>query len=234
MEIVAVTLGAPADVLGALQEFYGARLGLAAERDGDRLRVNAGGARLAFATAPDGVRPFYHFALLAPGDRFVAAMEWLGRAAELLPAPETGDVVFAFDFWDARACYCHDPAGNIVEIIAHADTGARGATGEFTAGELLGISEVGVVTADPRAAVDALAGLDLELWSGTVPTGPSGLGFVGRKAHTLIVCAPGRGWMPTGRPAEPHAVDVTLSGGVAAAAALPGAPVCVRRAGAQS
>jgi catechol 2,3-dioxygenase-like lactoylglutathione lyase family enzyme len=232
MEIVAVTLGAPADALGALHEFYGAGLGLPADRDGDRLTLAAGAAHLAFAAAPDGERPFYHFALLVPGDRFAAAMDWLSRQAELLPSPDTGDVVFAFDFWDARACYCHDPAGNIVEVIAHADTGAFGATGAFTADELLGISEVGVVTADPQAAVDALARLDLELWSGSVPTGPSGLGFVGRKAHTLIVCAPGRGWIPTGRPAEPHTVDVTLSGGVAAAAALPGAPVCVRRAGA--
>jgi hypothetical protein len=228
MQLATVRLGAPPDALEDLAAFY-AGLGLATRLAGDVLAAEVGPARLELAAAEG--RPFYHFALLAPGDRFGAAKDWLAAATELLPAPRTGETEFAFDFWDAMACYGHDPAGNIVEVIAHADIGATGRAGPFAAGELLGISEIGVVTTEPAAAVEALAGLGLELWSGTAPADSSGLGFVGRKAHTLIVCMPGRGWLPTGRPAELHAVDVTLTGGEPAEADLPGGPVTVRRSG---
>jgi hypothetical protein len=77
--------------------------------------------------------------------------------------------------------------------------------------------------------MDALGELGLELWSGAVPDSPSGLGFVGRKAHTLILCVPGRGWLPTGRPAEVHPVEVTVSGAAAGETTLPGGPLTVRR-----
>jgi hypothetical protein len=192
--------------------------------------VTAGSGELAFGAADGGARPFYHFALLVPGDRFDAAREWVAGRTELLPG-DHGDVVFDFSFWDALACYFHDPAGNIVELIAHRDIGAAGATGPFDPAELAAISEIGIVTARPADAVGALEReLGLELWSGGVQA-ETGLGFVGRKAHTLIVSGERRGWLPTGRPAEPHPVAVTLTGGEPGEAAVPGAPAIVRVAG---
>jgi catechol 2,3-dioxygenase-like lactoylglutathione lyase family enzyme len=203
-EIAAVTLGAPADALERLAAFYGERWGLPVESGGDTLTVTAGRSRLTFAPVADA-RPFYHFALLVPGDRFDAALAWLRERTDLLPDPESGEPVFDFGFWDARACYCHDPAGNIVELIAHRDTPGAFADGR----DLLGISEIGLVTPDPQATADEVRDeLGLELWSG----GFDGLAFVGRKAHTLILCRPGRGWLPTGRPAERHPVEVAVSG----------------------
>ena len=62
------------------------------------------------------------------------------------------------------------------------------------------------------------ASLGLELWSGDAAQ----LAFVGAKAHTLILAPPGRGWLPTGRPAEPHAATVTVTGGAAGAVVLAG------------
>ena len=49
------------------------------------------------------------------------------------------------------------------------------------------------------------------MWSGSADD-PEGLAFVGEKARTLILCPVGRGWLPIDRRAEPHPVDVTLSG----------------------
>ena len=72
--------------------------------------------------------------------------------------------------------------------------------------------------------------LGLQLWSGGVQEA-GGLGFVGRKAHTLIISGEGRGWLPTGRPAEPHPVGVTIRGGEPGEAALPGTPATVSVAG---
>ena len=55
--------------------------------------------------------PYYHFALLVPGDRFDAALAWARDRVELLPDRETGEVVFDFANWDAMAIYFHDPGG---------------------------------------------------------------------------------------------------------------------------
>jgi hypothetical protein len=53
--------------------------------------------------------------------------------------------------------------------------------------------------------------LGLHLWAGSVEA-EGRLGFVGERARTLILSPTGRGWLPTGRPAEPHPVEVVLSG----------------------
>jgi catechol 2,3-dioxygenase-like lactoylglutathione lyase family enzyme len=208
--------------------FYEQTLGFAVERRDGRVVVPVGPDVLELVATGDGTDPFHHFALLVPGDRFDAARAWLGERAETL-ARDDGGTVFPFDFWDARAVYFHDPAGNIVELIAHAGTAERGAAGDFSAAELAGLSEVGIVVDDPAAAVAALErDLGLELWSGDAAQ----LAFVGAKAHTLILAPPGRGWLPTGRPSEPHAVTVTVTGGAADAVVLAGSPQrSVRRSG---
>jgi catechol 2,3-dioxygenase-like lactoylglutathione lyase family enzyme len=204
-------------------------LGFAVERREGRVVIPVGDDLLELVATAEGTDPFHHFALLVPGDRFDAARTWLGERAELLPRDD-GETVFPFDFWDARAVYFHDPAGNIAELIAHAGTAGRpDAGGDFSAAELAGLSEVGVVVDDPAAAVATLErDLGLELWSGDAEQ----LAFVGAKAHTLILAPPGRGWLPTGRPAEPHGATVTLPGGPEAAVVLAGSPErSVRRSG---
>src|SRR3954462_11649834 len=97
MRFVEVTLRAPAGLLPELERFYD---GMTGETT---LRFRAG-----------DWEPFYHFALLVPGDRFEAAHAWAEDEFELL-----GGGVFEFENWDARAVYFLDPAGNIVELIAH-------------------------------------------------------------------------------------------------------------------
>jgi catechol 2,3-dioxygenase-like lactoylglutathione lyase family enzyme len=212
LRISELTLAAPAGSMDALERFYGDDLGLAATRDGERLEVGVGPARLGFEDTGEG-EPFYHFAFLVPGDGFEPARAWLAERAEIV-----GDPVYDFSFWDALACYCLDPAGNIVELIAHRGIGTTFRDGR----DLLGVSEIGLVLPDPEEGVDALRDeLGLELWSGDA----AHLAFVGRRAHTLILCPTDRGWLPTDRPAEPHPVDVTFAGaGRAGEVTLPGAP----------
>ena len=175
-----------------------------------RARRGRGGRECVELQAAPG-QPFYHVALLVPGDRFDAALAWAEERVRLLPERETGEVVFDFAFWDALACYFHDPAGTIVELIAHRGVGEAGSTGPFRAEELLGLSEVGIV-GDPPADAAALESLGLAVWDGMVE-GERSLAFVGEQARTLILCRAGRPWLPTGRPAEPSPVDVELAGG---------------------
>jgi catechol 2,3-dioxygenase-like lactoylglutathione lyase family enzyme len=188
-----------------LADFYGLRLGL--EPLGET-RFRIGATELEFVAA--GADPFYHFALLVPGNRFDAALDWAGERVELLPDPESREPVFDFSFWSALACYFHDPAGNIVELIVHRGIGESSAAGAFSGQELLGFSELGLV-GNVKGMARELEPLGLRVWSGTVDE-PGRLAFVGEQARTLILCPRGRGWLPTGRPAEPHPVDAALSG----------------------
>jgi catechol 2,3-dioxygenase-like lactoylglutathione lyase family enzyme len=192
VKFVDVTLAAPPGIA----DFYADELEL--PLDGDAIVV--GETRLRFRVEDGGA--FYHFALLVPGDRFDAALAWAGERVELL-----GDV-FDFDFWDARAVYFHDPAGSIVELIAHRGLAENRRTGDFAAVELVGLSELGIV-GDPPELLRRLEAAGLELWDGTVNE-PDGLAFVGVKGRTLILARPGRGWLPTARPAEAHPVVLAL------------------------
>jgi catechol 2,3-dioxygenase-like lactoylglutathione lyase family enzyme len=196
-----VRLRAPAHALGELEKFYGERLGLPGLQIGETQ----------LELVPGEGEPFYHFAFLVPGDRFDAALEWIGGLTGLLPDPETGEAVFDFQSWDGQACYFHDPAGNIVELTAHRAIGATGATGPFAGTELLGLSELGLVGDTPAMAEALREALQLELWQGTVEE-EGRLAFVGERGRTLILAPVGRGWLPTGRPAERHPVDVVLGG----------------------
>jgi hypothetical protein len=183
MRFVEVTLAAPVALLPELDRFYD---GMTGETN---LEFSAGEGE-----------PFYHFALLLPGDRFDAAHRWADERFELLGG------VFEFENWDARAVYFHDPAGNIVELIAHHGLEENGRTGEFGPDEIVGFSELGVV--GNRA--ENLRMSRLPLWSGMIDD-PERLAFVGEKGRTLILAEEGRGWLPTGRPAEIHPVEFELS-----------------------
>lgn len=203
-----VRLLAPSGRLQRLDDFYVGRLGLD-EAAGAAAGAMIGETQLVFSGGPG--KPFYHFALLVPGNRFDAALEWIGERAELLPDPASGEVVFDFDNWDALACYFHDPAGNIVELIAHRGLDESRAEGPFAASELLGLSELGLVGDKAELAAALNRELGLEAWDGELADGAR-LAFVGEKARTLILSPVGRGWLPTGRPAEAHPCDVGLSG----------------------
>jgi hypothetical protein len=199
-----VTLEAPVARLAQVASFYEDELALPLAAP---LAFQVGETELAFR--PTHGEPFYHFALLVPGGRFAAALEWAGEHATLLPHPDSGKAVFDFDFWDAQACYFHDPAGSIVELIAHRAIAPSERTGRFGPAELVGISEVGLVGDPPAVAAALDDGLGLEVWSGTVH-GPGSLAFVGEQARTFILAPAGRGWLPTGRPAEPHPLEAVI------------------------
>ena len=182
------------------------------ESDDDLIAMSVGETTLRFAATPSS-NPFYHFALLVPGDRFDAARSWLSNRVELLQDPETGENVFDFDNWNALACYFLDPCGNIIEFIAHRDLAANGRRGDFDAEEVVGLSELGLVTADKvRAASILQRDGNVRVFDGDL-NDDARLAFIGERARTLILAPPGRGWLPTGRPAEAHPLAVVYATG---------------------
>ena len=220
MTFLHVRLQAPAASVDELHDFYGTTLGLEIGEDGVRV------GETVLELAPADGRPFYHFAFLVPGDRFDAALDWADERVELLPDPGTGDVVFESEAWRSRACYFHDPAGNIVELIAHPEVGERGDDGAYAGSELIGLSELGIV-GDRRAAAAVLAELGIDVWDGTLDD-HDGLAFAGERARTLILAPEGRPWVPTARPAEPHRVEAVLAGTRPGVARLAGSGSTIR------
>lgn len=215
------------ELLPELAAFYGATLDLGlVPSAGDGVAVAVGETAVEFLGGHD--HPYYHFALLLPGDRFAAAHRWLAERVAILPDESSGAAVFEFEHWDAQALYFHDPAGSIVELIAHRGVGESGVTGRFHPRELLGLSEVGLVGAPERSAEALADTLDLVVWSGSA-TEAGRLAFVGEKARTLILAQPGRAWLPTGRAAEAYPVEVVITG-VAAEEVQLGEGIVVRGA----
>ena len=77
--------------------------------------------------------------------------------------------------------------------------------------ELVGLSELGLVGDKAELAAALHDELGLEQWDGDLDH-EARLAFVGEKARTFILSLEGRGWLPTGRPAEAHPCEVELAG----------------------
>jgi hypothetical protein len=195
-----------------LERFYRDELGFpVVEAPSDGLALTAGPTVVEFRSAAGG-EPFYHFALRVPRNRFDAAKAWLGAVTPLLAEQGSDETTFDFDNWNAVACYGHDPCGNIVELIVHRELPEESKReGAFGAEELLGVCEIGLVGPETRAMASALAPLGIGLWDGELD--PGRLAFMGGRDGVLILASEGRGWLPTGRPAEPHPVAVEAAGG---------------------
>jgi hypothetical protein len=204
MNILKAELQAPADRFTELETFYSGILGIPASDAGHRI----GKSELVFTGV--AAMPYYHYAMLVPCNRFDAAQAWLDQRVHLLPVDRAGGTVSYFNFWDAHSVYFHDPAANIVEFIAHAGVGASEASGEFSAEELLQLSEIGLV-GDKRALVGAICSLGVAVSDGSAEEEDQ-LVFIGPPTSSIIISPSDRGWMPLGRPAERHPVELTLRG----------------------
>jgi hypothetical protein len=212
VQFLDLKLQAPSARLGTLRRFYTDELGFPdAPAEGASYAFQVGRTALAFTpVAPE--RPFYHFAMRLPRNRFAAAGEWVAGVTELLADPESGETTFRFDNWNAEAFYAHDPCGNIVEFIAHHELPEETAgLRPFSADEFLGVCELGLVGGNPRQMAGALETLGISLWDGTLED-PGRLAFMGDREGVLILSTVGRGWMPTGRPARVHRVEALVSG----------------------
>jgi hypothetical protein len=218
VRFVHVTLRADESRVDELRAFYGGALGL---DSAGGCSFHVGATALEFSPVAHA-EPFYHFALRVPRNRFDSARTWLGERAELLPDEETGDTRFDFRFWNAEACYVHDPCGNIVELIAHHELPEETPDdGPFAGSELLGLCELGAAGDDVPAMARALGRLGIELWDGTIEV-PGRLAFMGGRDGVLILAPLGRGWLPTGRPSEQWPVDAVVAGERDGEVVLPG------------
>lgn len=177
--------------IDALEDFYGATLGLDTRRERDQLVVAVGPTRLVFVRRADA--GIHHFAFNVPVADFDHARAWIAARAPLIPDAD-GRTVFAFDDWDAVATYFRDPAGNIGELIARRGLPAP-PDAPFGPGRLLALGEIGLVTPDVPALVRRLRRrTGLEIFRGSESESFAALGD---DHGLLIVVREGRAWYPT-------------------------------------
>ena len=140
--------------LDDLAAFYRDTFGLIISARQNRFEAYVGYTRLAFHQADVAESGPYHFAINIPENQFAEGKAWLAQRVPLLQDRNGAD---EFDFlsWNAHACYCYDPAGNILELIARHSLDCA-TTEPFSARSLLGVSEIGLVTDDVRGSVNQL------------------------------------------------------------------------------
>ncbi|MGG6311661.1 VOC family protein [Paenibacillus macerans] len=205
MKFSRVTLGS-----GRLQEtkaFYTETLGFALVEQGlEHFTIQAGATLLTFRAAADGERPFYHVALNVPENQFAEAKRWASSRVPLIR--QQGEDEVYFTTWNAHAIYFEDPSGNIVEFIARHNL--PGVTGhDFTVQDIMGVSEVGIVTSEVIPFVRRLNAAGLPNWK----EDSDGLTPVGDECGLLIVVRDGREWFFSNRkPARFYPVEVTVAG----------------------
>lgn len=175
----------------------------------DSISFQVGYSTLTFKLT-EGKVGVYHFAFLIPKNKVSEAYTWLKSLTSVLPFNTESDIV-DFTNWNAQAVYFHDPFQNIVELIAHHDLPYTW-NGPFSASAMTGIAEMGLVVEDVTAACQTLH----ETYG--VPYFSKGPYFkdfavMGEENGLLILSAVGRGWLPTGQPAEPAYVNVGLTAG---------------------
>ncbi|WP_068785470.1 VOC family protein [Paenibacillus phocaensis] len=205
MKFTAMTLWS-----GQLQEteaFYTETLGFTLIEKGlEHFTIQAGATLITFRLALDNESPYYHFALNVPENKFAEAKQWLATRVPLLREQGEDEVFFAS--WNAHSVYFKDPSGNIVEWIARHNL-PSGISHDFSIDDIIGVSEIGIVTSEVIPFVHRLNEAGLPNWRGDDP----GLTPVGDEYGLLIVVRDKREWYFSNRiPARFYPVELTAAG----------------------
>jgi catechol-2,3-dioxygenase len=190
MKIKSLKLWTPQ--LDALAAFYRDTLGLIISARQNRFEAYVGYTRLAFQQGDAAESSPYHFAFNIPENQFDEGKAWLAQRVPLIHDRNGADT---FDFldWNAHACYCFDPAGNILELIARHSLDSA-TTEPFSPRSLLGVSEMGLVTDDVRGSVNQLCQkFGLGVYDGA---GSEAFAAVGDEQGLFIAVKRGREWYP--------------------------------------
>jgi len=185
--------------------FWTQTMGLEELSSGSDFVVLAAGETRWTLTQTDPPPAVAHFAFNIPENLFDEAVAWLRERVPLLASADGHETLFDFANWNAHAIYFTDPDGNIAELIArHTLPSSR--RDSF---EILGISEIGLVTDDVPGTV---AQLGLPAYRQGSPQFQP----VGDEEGLLILVQRDRPWYPDNRhTAQPIPFSVTLANGAA-------------------
>ena len=165
-----------------------------------------------FHADSNGGSPFYHFAFNIPENKLEKAIDWLSGRAPLLKGRGGNHVVY-FNWLDAHSVYFYDPAGNILEFIAHHPL-KNGRPGSFDVEDILYTSEIGLVTNDvPSLSSELDAKLGLTNYAAEHHQQISDVFRpIGDPYGFFIVVKHRRTWLMTDDPAGLHPVTAAMHG----------------------
>ncbi|WP_176466444.1 VOC family protein [Terribacillus saccharophilus] len=120
---------------------------------------------------------YYHFAFNIPSNMFYAAKAWLASRVPLLTEDHQDEVHFN-QRTQAYACYFEDPAGKIVEFIARTETSPASSDRDFSANNVLSISEINLSTDQILQYVQKMKEFGIPVRDEEIPT-LSSINFMG-------------------------------------------------------
>ncbi len=149
--------------------------------------------------------PCYHFAINIPSNMEHRVLEWLQKKTIILTFQ--GDPIVDFVDWNAKAIYCFDHNGNILEFIARKNLNIK-VEGDFEVGHMIGISEIGLACDDIPSIYDALSSrCDLKFYYGDF----QGFCALGDEFGLFIlVDKTKRFWFPSTQLAQPADFRLTM------------------------
>lgn len=126
------------------REFYQHTLNLDVKKETETsFQVAAGYSVLEFHYSAQATP--YHYALHISAKQETNALDWLKGRVGILRSGK--DEIVDFPNWNARSLYFYDADKNIVEFISRADL-YPSSSSDFTEKNIVGISEIGLATAD--------------------------------------------------------------------------------------
>jgi len=194
--------------LQAQQQFYTTTLGLPLNAATSTMfSIQAGTTRLTFQQTTE--ETLYHIAFAIPAHKSALAKAWLLARVPLLELD--GENEFVLESWHSTSFYFRDPAGHILELIAHHDQPNSSSAGPFDSNDLLHLSEIGMAFENVATQVtDWQTNFGLEVYRDSLSEQFSAVGDID---GLFITVQHGRNWFPTSTIAAVIApVDVTVQG----------------------
>ncbi|MGQ8870863.1 VOC family protein [Paenibacillus sp. TSA_86.1] len=199
--------------LEELHHFYGDTLGMRVsdiDLSEKAFTVQAGSTKMIFKqwyvageAGERAVEPFYHFAWMIPRNQFQEAKQWAASRVTLRTDGERDETYS--NNWDSRSLYFEDPAGNIVELIAHQQEN-KARESRFSVADILQMCEIGLVSEDVPAAVQKLEKLGLSRWG----DGSDTFFPVGDRNGLFIVVRKERVWFFSNQKAQIFPLEATI------------------------
>ncbi|WP_324719475.1 VOC family protein [Salinimicrobium sp. HB62] len=148
----------------------------------------------------------YHLAFHIPQQRENSALAWLEKKLSVLK--NDGDKIVDFPAWKAKSLYFYDADKNILEFISRRDF-YPAQKDEFSSGEILGISEVGLATTNVEEKFSFLnENFGLEKYSGDYER----FCAVGDdEGLFIIINKDQKDWIPTGDKAFASPFELKIS-----------------------
>ncbi|PQP82977.1 ring-cleaving dioxygenase [Paenibacillus sp. PCH8] len=189
-----------------LKRFYRDTLGMkVSDATNQEFNLQVGRTKMIFKPCKTESEPFYHFAWMIPTNRFKQAKQWVTPRVTL-SRDGSRDETYSTN-WDSHSLYFEDPAGNIIELIAHHTVqNESDHDRDFTTEDILQVCEIGLVTDDVLSTVNELQQFGLARWG----EGSDTFAPVGDVHGLFIVVKKERTWFFSKQKAQIYPLEVSI------------------------